>query len=86
VPAGFRWYYAVVGVDDSVLAPGRFNLVVLGDNKELARHEFMPDQKRQPIPLSLDVNGVRRLAIVLEPADGQDIGDQLDLCEARFTK
>jgi hypothetical protein len=86
VPAGFRFFYAVVGVDDSILAPGRFNLVVMGDNKELARHPFTPEQKRQPISLTLDVSNVRRLAIALEPADGQDIGDQLDFCEARFTK
>jgi hypothetical protein len=32
------------------------------------------------------VSNVRRLTIALEPADGQDIGDQLNLCEARFTK
>src|SRR5262245_14390498 len=86
VPAGFRWFYAAAGVDDSVLAPGRFNLVVTGDGKELVRHEITPEQKRQAIPLKLDVSSVRRLAIVLEPADGQDIGDQLDFCEARFTK
>jgi len=86
VPEGFRRFYAIAGVDDSVVAPGQFNFVVLGDGKELARHSFAVDQKRQPIPLALDVTGVRRLSIVLEPADGQDIGDQLDLCEARFTK
>jgi NPCBM/NEW2 domain-containing protein len=86
VPDGFRWFYAVAGVDDSVVAPGRFDLVVLGDGKELARHSFKVDQKREPIPLALDVKAIRRLSIVLEPAGGQDIGDQLDLCEARFTK
>jgi NPCBM/NEW2 domain len=86
VPEGFRRFYAVAGVDDSIVAPGRFNLVILGDSKELARHAFTAEQKREPISLALDVKGVRRLSIVLEAADGQDIGDQLDLCEARFTK
>jgi NPCBM/NEW2 domain-containing protein len=86
VPEGFRWFYAVAGVDDSVVAPGRFNLAILADGKELARHSFGSDEKRQPLPIALDIKGVRRLSIVLEAADGQDIGDQLDLCEARFTK
>jgi NPCBM/NEW2 domain len=86
VPEGFRWFHAVAGVDDSVISPGSFNFVVLADGKELARHAFSGEQKRQAIPLSLDIKGVRRLSIVLETADGQDIGDQLDLCEARFTK
>jgi len=86
VPEGFRSFHAVAGVDDSVVAPGKFNFVILGDGKELARHAFTGEQKRQALPLSLDVKGIRRLSIVLEAAEGQDIGDQLDLCEARFTK
>lgn len=86
VPAGFRWFYATAGVDDSIVAPGRFNLVILADGKEQLRQALGGDEKRQPLPIALDVMGVRRLAIVLESADGQDIGDQLDLCEARFTK
>ena len=53
---------------------------------QLARQAFNSDQPRQAIPLELDLNGIRRVTIALEAADGQDIGDQLDLCEARFTK
>jgi hypothetical protein len=86
VPDGFRKFIAVAGVDDSVVAPGHFNLIVSGDGKELARQAFNSDQPRQAIPLELDLNGIRRVTIALEAADGQDIGDQLDLCEARFTK
>ena len=85
VPEGVRWLRAVAGVDDSVVVPGRFDLVVLGDGKELVRHAFSPDQ-RGPVPLDLDVSGARRVTISLDPKDGQDIGDQLDLCEARLTK
>jgi hypothetical protein len=85
VPEGVRWLRAVAGVDDSVVVPGRFDLVVLGDGKELARHAFSPDQ-RGAVPLDIDLSGVRRVTISLDPADGQDIGDQLDLCEARLTK
>jgi NPCBM/NEW2 domain len=69
-----------------VIAPGRFNLVILGDGKELVRQAFTGEERRQPLPLALDLKGVRRLTIHLETASGQDIGDQLDLCEARFTK
>jgi len=86
VPEGFRKFIAVAGVDDSVVAPGRFNLIITGDGKELARHDFNADQPRQAIPLEIDLSSVRRLSVSLEAADGQDIGDQLDLCEARFTK
>ncbi len=86
VPEGFRKFIAVAGVDDSIVAPGRFNLIITGDGKELARHVFNADQPREAIPLELDLTAVRRISISLEAAGGQDIGDQLDLCEARFTK
>lgn len=87
VPEGFRWLRALAGVDDSVIAPGRFDLVVLGDGKELLRRSY--DGKlaqRQAEPIDVDLAGVRRVTIVLDPADGQDFGDQLDLVDARFTK
>ena len=34
----------LAGVDDSVIAPGRFNLVILGDGKELIRYAFMAEE------------------------------------------
>lgn len=86
VPEGFRRFRAVAGVDDSVIAPGRFDLVILGDGKPLARHSFSVAEPRQPLTIDLDLAGIRRLTIAVEAAAGQDFGDQLDLCEARFTK
>jgi hypothetical protein len=85
VPEGFRKFHAVAGVDDSIIAPGEFVLRILGDNKELFRHEF-DGESRGPVTIDLDLAGVRRFSIVLDPADGQDIGDQLNLCQARLTK
>jgi hypothetical protein len=86
VPEGFRRFRAVAGIDDSIVVPGRFDLVISGDGKELVRQSFAPDEPRQPIPIDLELKGIRRLTISLEAAAGEDIGDQLDLCEARFTK
>jgi hypothetical protein len=86
VPEGFRKFHALAGVDDSIVAPGDFVLQILGDGKELFRHEFQGAEERGPLAIDLDLTGVRRLSIVVDPADGQDIGDQLNLCEARLTK
>lgn len=86
VPEGFRKLHAVAGVDDSIVAPGNFVLLILGDGKELIRHEFSGSESRGPVAIDLDLTGIRRISIVLDPADGQDIGDQLNLCEARLTK
>jgi hypothetical protein len=86
VPEGFRKLHAIAGVDDSIVAPGQFELRILGDGRELARHEFSGSEARGPVAIDLDLTGVRRISIVVDPADGQDIGDQLNLCEARLTK
>ena len=86
VPDGFRRFQAVAGVDDSHLIPGQFVLRILGDGKELVRHEFGGSLARGPIPIDLDISGMRRITIELDPASDQDIGDQLNLCEARLTK
>ena len=86
VPEGVRWLRTVAGVDDSVIVPGHFDLVVLGDGKELLRQAFGGEQNRKAVPIDLEIPGVKRITVVLDPADGQDIGDQLDLCEARLTK
>jgi hypothetical protein len=86
VPEGLKKFYAVAGIDDSIAAAGTFTLVILGDGKELRREKYSPETPREPLPLAFDVTGIRRLTISLEPASGQDFGDQLDLCEARFTR
>ena len=56
------------------------------EEQELLRQTFSPEQPRKAMPIDLDVSRVRRISIILNPLDGQDIGDQLNLCEARFTK
>jgi hypothetical protein len=86
VPDGFKKFFAVAGVDDTVVASGSFSLVILGDGKELHREKYRPENSRDPLPLEFNVGGIRRITISLEPAEGQDLGDQLDLCEARFTR
>jgi len=86
VPEGFRKLHAVAGVDDSIVAPGEFTFRILGDGKELFRHECLGSEGRGPIAIDLDLTGIRRVSFVLDPADGQDFGDQLNLCDARLTK
>jgi hypothetical protein len=86
VPEGFRKLHAVAGVDDSIVAPGEFAFQILGDGKEMFRHECGGSDSRGPVVINLDLTGIRRISLVLDPADGQDIGDQLNLCEARLTR
>ena len=86
VPEGFRQLHAVAGVDDSIVAPGQFELRILGDGKELFRHEFSGAEAAGRCRSTWTwpaCGGCRSCSI--RPT-GQDIGDQLNLCEARFTK
>ncbi|MDX1944019.1 MAG: NPCBM/NEW2 domain-containing protein [Pirellulaceae bacterium] len=86
VPPEFRQFHAVAGVDDSLSISGRCVLRILGDGRELFRQEFSAPAARGPAKIALDLAGIKRITIALDAADGQDIGDQLNLCEARFTK
>ena len=42
--------------------------------------------KSEPINLSLDVRGVKRLSLLVDFGDDLDVGDQLNLCDARLVE
>lgn len=86
VPEGFKWFRAVAGLDESVGETGHCRLIVIGDNRELLNHEFDAAENYLPISLNLDVSGIRRLTVVVDAGSGIEIGDQINLCEARLTK
>jgi hypothetical protein len=86
IPPGFKSFRAIAGMDDSVGATGHCKLIVLGDNRELFSREFDVAGNYLPVRLNLDISGMRRLTIVVEAGSGLEIGDQLNLCEARMTK
>lgn len=78
---------AMLGVDDVVAveggAPVRVNVVIDGDGRELFKGEVRT--RDAPKPLALDVKGVRRLRIaVTSPL--LDLGNQVNLCDARVSK
>ncbi len=84
LPDRFRRFQAVVGIDDQVRPQGSMRLVVRGDNRVL--WEATLTGADVPLPLDLDVGGVRRLSIVADFSDTFDVGDHLLLCEAKVIK
>lgn len=86
IPPGFKTFRAIAGMDDSVGATGHCKLIVLGDNRELFSRDFDVAGDYLPVAINLDISGLRRLTIVVEAGAGLEIGDQLNLCEARMTK
>jgi hypothetical protein len=79
-----RQFQALVGIDDRVRPAGNVRLVVSGDDKELFRQTITGSD--EPLPLGLDITGVKRLRILVDFGEQVDIADFLNLCDARITK
>ena len=84
LPGKFRQFKAVVGIDDSVRETGNVRLEIKGDGRRLWQGDVRGTEPARE--LELDVAGVKRLEIVADYGDDQDIGDRLNLCDARVTK
>lgn len=84
LPGGFRRLTAVAGIDDRVREGGHVRLLLRGDGKTLL--ETVVAGRDEPLPIDLDVTGVRRLQILVDYGNDLDIADHLDLCDARISK
>jgi hypothetical protein len=84
LPDRYRIFRAVVGIDDSARPQGNVRLVIHGDDRVL--FEAIVTGADPPGPVELDMTGVRRLTILADFGDDFDVGDHLDLCEARLLK
>lgn len=84
LPGKFRLLKAVVGIDDSVRATGSATLRIKADEKVIWEGDVRGAEG--PRELELDIQGARRLEIVADYGEDQDVGDRVDLAEARVTK
>jgi len=84
LPERYRHFTAVIGIDDAVRPQGNVRLVIRGDDRVL--WEMAVAGTDPPRPVDLDITGVRRLTILVDFGDDLDVGDYLDLCEARLVK
>ena len=75
---------AVAGIDDGVREAGGVHLVISGDGKTLYDGKIVGRQ--DPVDLDLDVSAVKRLNILVDFGEGLDVGNYLDLCDARIVK
>lgn len=82
--APYRRFVASVGIDDTARPRGSVRLVIRGDDRVLFDAEVAGTDPVKPV--ELDVTGVRRLTILADFGDDLDVGDHLDLCEARLLK
>jgi hypothetical protein len=80
----YRQFHAVAGIDDRVRDGGNLQLTISGDGKELFSKTLTG--RDEPLPISLDVRGVRRLKFLVDFGAELDIADHLHVCDARLTK
>jgi hypothetical protein len=80
LPGKFRLFQALAGIDDSMRPSGDVKLSIYGDGRLLV--EAVLTGREAPRTIEADLHGVARLKIVVD-FDGDEVGDLLDLCEAR---
>ncbi len=84
LPAGFRRFNAVAGIDPAARASGNVRFEILGDDRPLLQIDVAgPDSAHD---IDLDVAGVKRLKIVVDYGTNLDTGDWLNLCDAKLVK
>ncbi len=64
---------------------GNVELVISGDGRQLLR-QVLNQQRDGPLPVQVNVAGVRRLVIRIDYSDGRDIGDLLHLCDFKLSR
>jgi hypothetical protein len=84
LPDKFRRFKATVGIDDRARPQGNARLVIQGDDRVLLETTVTGHEPAKPV--DLDLTGIRRLSILADYGDDLDIGDHVDLGEARVLK
>ncbi len=80
----YRRFTAEAGIDSRLRGRGDVELVITGDSKQLLRRSVRGSDP--PFSIDLDVQGVKRLKILVDFGDRLDVADHLNLCNARLIK
>jgi hypothetical protein len=84
LPEGYGRFLAIAGIDPAASSNGNVMLTIFCDDRLLT--EAAISGRDAPLPIELDVAGVKRLRIVVDYGQNLDTGDWLNLCNARLVK
>lgn len=84
IGGNYRKFQATMGIDQAVAPKGDVHVVISGDGKTLFEGGVRGTDA--PLPLDLDVSGVRDLEILVDFGGDLDIADHLDLADAKVIK
>jgi NPCBM/NEW2 domain len=84
LPGRFTRFCAVAGIEPATRSSGDVVLTILGDDRPLLERPVTGQDV--PFPIELDVASVKQLKVVVDYGKNLDIGDWLNLCNARLVK
>jgi hypothetical protein len=84
LPDDVRQFRATAGIDFRVREHGNVRLVIRGDDQQLFAEDIAGADP--PRELAINIAGARRLEIFVDYGANLDIGDHLNLCNARLVK
>ena len=79
----YRRLIAVAGIDDAARPHGDATLAIAADGRELLAPTRLTGRDA-PIPLRLDLAGAQTLTIEVDYGEGLDVGDSVDLGDAKL--
>ena len=86
---GYQIFRSVIGIDDSLTSGaqpiGHAVVIIEGDNKELFR-TIVTARDAKPVEVELKIAGVKRLRLIVDYGENQDLGDHVDFADARILK
>jgi hypothetical protein len=80
----YKEFQAVLGVDPMVGGDSDVKVTIEGDGKELFAAEVKRKDERRPV--KLDVTNIKQLRIVVSSVNLLDLGDHLNLADAKVSK
>lgn len=84
VPEPFRYFKAIAGIDARLGRQGHVQLNIEGDGRELLSVSVSGHDA--PRPIDLDISGVKELVLTVHFGPQLDVGDYLNLCDARLVR
>jgi hypothetical protein len=84
IPAGFRRFQAVAGIDPAAASVGNADLAIFADDRLLLETQITGGEPAQPI--DAEIAGAKRLKILVDFGENLDTGDWVNLCDAKIVK
>lgn len=81
----YKEFKTILGVDDNVGGDSQVKVIIEGDGRQLFATELKRKDKKV-IPVAVNVTNVNKLRIVVESLNLFDLGDHVDLADAKVTK